>query len=1651
MLSTNWGSQPVAMQCSENICPITYLKLMLRSLFIFILSVYGLAGFSQPYRNEWIDYNKTYYKFPVAAEGLFRISKATLATVNLGEVNAQDFQLWRDGQQQPVYTSEATGPLAANGYIEFYGRPLDGSQDVDLFPNPEHHVYKDLSFFSDTAWYYLTVNSSSANLRFLNATNDIATTTQAADSFFMYTNSTNFFRGGFSYNYNYGYGIAPEPLPSQIVVRSSIWDQGEGFASTPFNLSSPMTINFPAMQAFKNGPAMKLFTSVVGGWAYNRTINVNMNDSTVWSIYVPNFEMRKQTITNIPLSRITNDAVAIKYTSDNATWPEYSQANALYLTYPRIFHFNNQRVFSFTLPANTNGNHLRIGKFLMGAQPAILLDLTNFKRYTAVSKGTDSSLLAIQPSATERKLVLANQADFLKTISAAAITPTQFVDYSKTENQGDYLIITSNRLRQYNGTDMVEAYRQYRSSPEGGGFNVKVVDIEQLYDQYALGVRKNPLSIRHFLQYAAKGFAVKPKFVLLLGRGVDYLGDRYSGNYAGREYINAVPSWGSPSSDNLLAAGTDLNPTPLIPIGRVAVVSGKEVGDYLEKVKQYEKLSAMGDFSPALKSWKKQVVQLVGGDDAYFAAVLNNFMNNYRKIIADTSVGAQVRNFTKVNNSNYANDVKELTDRINNGVGLINYFGHSSTSSIDFNLASPDDFTNTNGKYPVFIANGCRAGDMYFINSNRLSYYGLSISERFVLAPNKGAIAFVSNSDFGLYNYLNIFTQEWMKSAARLNYGKGLGVIQQAAVKNAINITGTSEFYNRLNTEQSVLHGDPAVVLYPNKKPDYTVTDSLVSITPLNATVAEDTLQVKVSFLNLGKAVNDSVWVNISRELPDGTAKTVGNYLLRKLFYKDSISVKIPVKGLFDKGTNYIIATIDPLNDWDEMSEVNNTARVPFEISDEEIRPVYPYNFSIVNNTNFHLTGSTVNAVQDERTYRLQVDTTEFFNSPLLYTKDTTTIGGAVDFKPNYNWVNGRVYYWRLAPVFSSTPVNWRSSSFQYLQGVAPGWGQSHFYQHTKSAYNRIILDSASRALRFKNNIQNLYIISSVYGYSGDEDNHFSISENGLTDIFSACVGHSIIFNVFDTLTFKPWYNPDQRYGSGPFCGQGREYNFEFPYYPAANRKKIMDFIDSIPKGMIVTARLILDAPFDSSLVKYWQRDTAIFGSGKSLYHSLYKQGFYLLDSMTTYRTFSAVFMKGDSVKLKPSSRVSAGLYDRLNTSYFVPTVDTTGDVLSPKFGPAKSWSQMHWKGHQPPVDSASDATVQLIGVDSKGKETVLKTYQPGAWDNNISDIDANLYPYLRLKLLTTNAKQASPYQLDYWRLFYEPVADGALSALDHYAFSAPLLVTGKDNLHIELAYKNIGQAYLDSTSVRVTIANRDGNQQVFDLRKLKPLNPADTAIIVFDLGTTALDGRYYAYIQVNREMNPAEQNSFNNFTYIPFEVSTVLPASLLSFTAKAEQTAVRLDWKVTNETEVANYMAEHSNAASAAFTAIGTAAASNANADAAYTLLHQSPDEGSNYYRIKTVYKSGKFEYSPVRQVFFSRQTQLSVYPNPFSQAIYVSAANNNSWLLEMYTAEGQRLLTRKGSGSSMVNTASLPAGTYMVRITGKQGTSTMKFSKHN
>ena len=66
-----------------------------------------------------------------------------------------------------------------------------------------------------------------------------------------------------------------------------------------------------------------------------------------------------------------------------------------------------------------------------------------------------------------------------------------------------------------------------------------------------------------------------------------------------------MPTYGNPASDVSLVSNYG-SIVPGIPVGRLSVVSGNEISNYLEKMKQYEAAQASTSQTIADKGWMKK-------------------------------------------------------------------------------------------------------------------------------------------------------------------------------------------------------------------------------------------------------------------------------------------------------------------------------------------------------------------------------------------------------------------------------------------------------------------------------------------------------------------------------------------------------------------------------------------------------------------------------------------------------------------------------------------------------------------------------------------------------------------------------------------------------------------------------------------------------------------------------------------------------------------------------------------------------------------------------------------------------------------------------------------------------------------------------------
>lgn len=1426
---------------------------MKRLLFCLLLLT-GLAASGQVYNNEWIDHAKTYYKFKVGKNGLFRIPQSTLANAGLGGIPAEQFQLWRNGVQVPIYTSVASGTLSGSDYIEFWGEMNDGKADKAVYRRPEYQLNDKWSLLSDSATYFLTVNPAGSNRRLVTTTNNVSGNTLPAEPYFMYK-AGNYYRerihNGFAVNVG-------------DYMYSSSYDKGEGWASGDIGVNETKSFTFSDLYIYSGGPAAR-FTIAVSGNAINqRRYIAKINNDSITGNVVDFFNYTRDTAV-FASSLLALNSATVGVTNITSAGSDRMVVHQYELTYPRQFNFGGAANFEFTLPASAAGNYLEIAGFAFGSAAPVLYDLTNGQRYVGEVAGSLVKV-ALAPSATERKLVLVSE-EAANVSSIAGLQSRTFVDYRQQQNQGDYLIISNPILFNANGTDPVEAYRLYRSSNEGGAYNARTYLADDLIDQFAFGIKKHPMGIRNFIQFARNTFTVTPKHVFIIGKGVDYVGQRYNEGHADIHRLNLIPTFGWPASDILLAADPG-DSYPKTSIGRLSVINGQEVATYLKKVKDHE--ANQRTPSPYIKdkAWMKNIVHAVGSSEPGLQLLLDNYMRKYKAIASDTLFGANVHTFTKSSpdvieqiNSNSLNKLFE------DGISLITYFGHSSTTALDFNLNNPEQYNNP-GKYPMFIALGCNVGNFY--NFNTLRFLSKeTLSEKFVLAQDRGTIGFIASSHFGIVHYLDIYNERTYKAMAYKNYGQPIGNLIQSSIAQTFAYTTQEDFYARATCEETILNGDPAVTLNPHPKADYVVEDNMVSMTPAFVSVADESFKLRAKFLNIGKAVSQNIVVQVKRVFPNQTSQIVYTDTIPGIRFSDSISVDIPIDPLTDKGLNKLTVTIDVDNEVEELFETNNSITKEIMIYEDEARPIYPYNFSIVNKQGIKLVASTANPFATSKTYRVEVDTSALFATPLA-SGTRVSVGGVIEFDPGVTFQDNTVYYWRVAQVPDSGSINWNTFSFIYMANQELGFNQSHLYQHFHSQTEKINYDSTS-TWRYGSVLNTISIRNAMIGPASWQEGDVSMAVNGDFYMRNDCGHASIVFNVFDPNSGKPWTNPNGRYGSASMCSPTRLWNFEYSLRTQEGRKRAMDFMDSIPDGAYVVARSMLWFYPQGVYVDDWLKDEAINGAGKTLYHKMKAAGFATIDSFNRPRVFAFVYQKGNS-GFAPVYDMSPTEYEILTLSVDFYSKDSIGHITSPDFGPAKTWKQLQWGGSSVETDPTDYPTIDIIGIKPDGsKATLLTGINKTQQTFDISSIDAKTYPYLRLQMRNADSIHFTPYQLKYWRLTYEPKPEGAL---------APnILFTMKDTLEVgepitfKMAFKNVSDVAFDSVKVKVLVTDRNNNVHQF-VDRLRPINPSpDTLQVRLPASTAKLVGDNLLFVDVNPDNDQPEQHHFNNLFYRTFYV----------------------------------------------------------------------------------------------------------------------------------------------------------------------------------
>jgi len=1441
------------------------LKTVFRSSFVLFLIAWVVLAHAQmhdgKFGNEWIDYNQDYYKVKVWEDGMYRINASVLqqAGVNINTINLAGLQLFCNGEEVPIHVESAGGALT---YVQFYGQRNRGELDLHMYNDSSDHFNKEYSLINDTTAYFLTWGTAPSSKHF-NTISANLSNLPAKENYY-WEKST------YVYNSYWNKGLLWQI--AQEKLTKSIFEKGEGWGSTR---KRNHTINVPTNGVYASGPSATVSVRAFADIITTHHLQISIG-SVPYADYYPSGSVVGTYTATVPASVLQN-TTAVNVDGQLGNNDTYYLSHAS-IEYPHNFDFGGNYMHKFKIGAggrkylemdNVDGTNAT-------SNNVFLYDLTNNTRMQCFWDGNNSRALTdLGTSATSRAVVLVNEGHPSSITNITGVSKVDFVNYaSPLYSASDYIIITHPSL--YNdsqGNNPIFDYMLYRQSANGGGFTPIDIDIRQLYDQFAYGVTHHPLAVRHFAHFVEQNW-INPEYLFLIGKGREY--------EAVRNAVPAnllVPTFGYPASDNVLLASVDSD-VPTIAVGRLAATTGDHVSIYLNKIQEVEYHRRSQQLLDTL-GWTKNILHLGGGKNSSEQNIIRSNLNQFKNIIEGPSYGARVESFFKTStNPIQAAQSAYLDSLINSGVSMITFYGHSSANSFDFNLDHPQNYSNAE-KYPLIMALGCYGGTMYKATP--------FISENIIFEEQAGAGVFLASVGAAALSALNSFSSEYYTGLSSAHYGEGAAKSLKYAIEE---LESTGFMYTttvQMVCNYMAYHGDPAYKVAAPQHPDYYIDETLVSHSPNLVTVQMNTFNLELDVYNIGKAENDTFNVRIERIYPDGTVDNLSAQIrVQAPYYNSQITIPITVGNATALGINHFNIYVDSDDEADERpipsaENNNNVIQYAVHILSDAVLPVYPYEFAIVPQDTITLKASTGNSFAIPTPYVIQIDTTEYFNSPMLQQTSITQAGGLLEWTPTINYQDSMVYYWRVS-VDSLTPsmgYSWSNSSFIHLDTTYPGWNQSHFFQFLKDDRVSIELEEPDRTFKYINSIQEVSAITAKTPQVLHHEN-VAIYFNGSRLEQTRCPQRKGIYAaVIEPGTLDFWEVPgpylNEVYGGINCDGAGRTApNFLFETQFVSKQDSLENFLTNIvPNG-----HYVLLYTLNNAFAHTWSQ---------GLINALKDQGAWYVDDLVNNSSSSQglpwgfFFKKGDTSYVHKETEFSLNPNAVIEISGSMQEDWYQGNQTSTIIGPATNWNLFAWRSSTIDGIPTDEYEVDLYGVDSNQNVRTLLMADLLPGDTSLLGIDAGQYPFLELRWNSLDSNQKTSPQLDFWRVLADMVPEAALRPEMHYTLDSSCIMRGQD-LSFSVAMANIGEVDMDSILVRYEILGT--TTPMVKYQRLAPLGVGDTLHGSVSFSSVGLTGtNYQLLVEINPHRDQPEKYHFNNVGLLSFKVQRDIVNPILDVT----------------------------------------------------------------------------------------------------------------------------------------------------------------------
>ena len=698
------------------------------------------------------------YKMAVSEEGIYRLTSAWLTSQGVSVSDWSQVRVYNLGQEIPVYQGA--------DYIEFYGTPP--SEAYSKYT--KHNVY-----------WLTTSGGSGTPLRM--ETIDGTPGTAGIPSTHVYTVHE-------EKDQEYlGEAPGPESL-DRWVFGSFVYGSGVAGAGP---VHFPITL--PGVGGTQLGQVSVLLCGLT---TLAHDVEIAFNGVSLGTYQWSGFEFYEVSFGDVPLLEGVNTLTLTCLSGSDPMEPDGVALDWVEVAYPRKYEASGN---ALKITHNA-GYKYQVGSFTNGTIE--VYDITTPMDVKSVTNlqvtGTNPYTLTMEPrsgSGERTYLILSTTA----TKTPVSVTKDKAGNLSVTGNGADYVLITHRDLGWDGGGVPQPWLTNLKTQREAQGLRVKVVDVEDIYDEFSYGIA-SPQGIKDFLSYTYQNWtSPAPQYVLLVGDSAYDPKDNYglgTINYV-PTYLARTPFMGESLTDEWYVRISGNDAIADMDIGRLPAATTAQAERMVNKILTYEN-------TPILKTWERNTL-LVADNQVEGYEVLFELMNEDAAGLLPAGMNAPFREY--LNDYVNPNDLTaSMKSRLNNNGALIwNYSGHGSVQV----WASESIFSNgdvatlsNSGKLPFAVAMTCLNGFFGYPEG----WNWPSLAEVLLRDSNNGAVAAFMSTGMTEPEGQRVLDQALFEGIFKRDLrtlGRAISYAKQELVANSVALGEVGKTF--------LLFGDPAMKL----------------------------------------------------------------------------------------------------------------------------------------------------------------------------------------------------------------------------------------------------------------------------------------------------------------------------------------------------------------------------------------------------------------------------------------------------------------------------------------------------------------------------------------------------------------------------------------------------------------------------------------------------------------------------------------------------------------------------------------------------------------------------------------------------------------------------------------------------------------------